>query len=94
MVSTGSWTGLRTRPHPAGMVTGGNQKSHWAISPATYAVRDAGSGGRYARPQLSDPVAQHPDRIAPADPLRDHRGRHRGIRLEQLTDPRLRRGSW
>ena len=48
MVSTGSCAGLRTRPHPAGMVTGGNQKSHWAISPAAYAVRDAGSGGRYA----------------------------------------------
>ena len=29
-------------------MTGGNQKSHWAISPAAYAVRDAGSGGRYA----------------------------------------------
>src|SRR5215208_6865818 len=26
----------------------GNQKSHWAISPATYTVRPAGSGGRYA----------------------------------------------
>ena len=48
MVRTGSCAGLRTRPQPAGMVTGGNQKSHWAISPAAYAVRDAGSGGRYA----------------------------------------------
>ncbi len=48
MVSTGSCAGLRTSPQPAGMVTGGNQKSHWAISPAAYAVRDAGSGGRYA----------------------------------------------
>src|SRR5215218_6955460 len=26
----------------------GNQKSHWATSPATYTVRLAGSGGRYA----------------------------------------------
>ena len=26
----------------------GNQKSHCAISPAAYAVRDAGSGGKYA----------------------------------------------
>src|SRR5215217_7273831 len=26
----------------------GNQKSHWATSPATYTVRPAGSGGRYA----------------------------------------------
>ena len=34
MVSTGSCAGLRTCPHPTGTVTGGNQKSHWAISPA------------------------------------------------------------
>lgn len=46
MVSTGSCTGLRTCPHPTGTMTGGNQKSHWAISPAAYAVRLAGSGGR------------------------------------------------
>jgi len=25
---------------------GGNQKSHWAISSATWLVRDAGSGGK------------------------------------------------
>jgi hypothetical protein len=25
----------------------GNHRSHWATSPAAYAVRDAGSGGRY-----------------------------------------------
>ena len=29
-----------------GLVTGGNQKSHCAISPAKYVVRPAGSGGR------------------------------------------------
>jgi hypothetical protein len=29
-------------------VISGNQKSHCASSPAAYAVRDAGSGGRYA----------------------------------------------
>jgi hypothetical protein len=29
-------------------MTGGNHRSHWAISPGSYAVRDAGSGGRYA----------------------------------------------
>jgi len=48
MVSTGSCAGRRTCPHPTGSMTGGNHKSHWAISPAAYAVRDAGSGGRYA----------------------------------------------
>ena len=35
IVSTGSCAGLRTCPQPTGTVTGGNQKSHWAISPAT-----------------------------------------------------------
>jgi hypothetical protein len=47
IVSTGSCTGRRTCPHPTGTMTGGNQKSHWAISPAAYAVRLAGSGGKY-----------------------------------------------
>ena len=46
MVSTGSCVGLRTCPHPTGTMTGGNHRSHWAISPGSYAVRDAGSGGR------------------------------------------------
>jgi hypothetical protein len=48
IVSTGSCAGLRTCPHPTGSRTGGNHRSHWAISPGSYAVRDAGSGGRYA----------------------------------------------
>ena len=43
------------------------------------------------RPQLRDPPAQRPDRIRPPDPLRDHRRRHRRIRLQQLPDPRLER---
>ena len=46
IVSTGSCFAVRSCPNPAGTCTGGNQKSHWAISPAAYAVRDAGSGGR------------------------------------------------
>ena len=36
----------------------GNQKSFWAISPARYAVRDAGSGGQIDRPQLPHPGGQ------------------------------------
>ena len=48
IVSTGSCFADRTFPNPAGTCTGGNQKSHCAISPAAYTVRDAGSGGRYA----------------------------------------------
>ena len=48
IVSTGNCAAVRTCPNPHETVTGGNHKSHWAISPAAYAVRDAGSGGRYA----------------------------------------------
>jgi hypothetical protein len=47
MVSTGSCTGRRTCPHPTGTITGVNQKSDCAISPAAWAVRLAGSAGRY-----------------------------------------------
>jgi hypothetical protein len=47
MVSTGSCAGLRLCPNPTGRVIGGNHRSHWAISPAAYTVRAAGSGGRY-----------------------------------------------
>jgi hypothetical protein len=43
------------------------------------------------RPQLRDPPAESPDRIRPPDPPRDHRRRHRRIRLQQLPDPRLER---
>ncbi len=42
------------------------------------------------RPQLGHPVPQHPDRPVPADPLGDHRCRHRRPRLQQFPDPRLR----
>ena len=38
---------MRTCPDPTGTRTSGNQKSSCAISPAAYAVRDAGSGGKY-----------------------------------------------
>jgi hypothetical protein len=48
IVSTGSCLAVRTCPNPTGTCTSGNQKSHCASSPAAYAVRDAGSGGRYA----------------------------------------------
>ena len=89
MVSTGSTAGVRTWPNPTGTSIGGNHRSHWAISPAAYAVRDAGSGGRVHRPQLGHPRREHPDRAGPADPLGDHRRRHPRIRLQQLTDPRL-----
>ena len=47
MVSTGNCLAVRTCPAPTGTSMSGNQKSHWAISPAAYAVREAGSGGRY-----------------------------------------------
>jgi hypothetical protein len=47
MVNTGSRVGVRVWPNPTGSSIGGNHRSCWAISPATYWVRDAGSGGRY-----------------------------------------------
>jgi hypothetical protein len=34
MVSTGNCIGVRVCPNPTGSLIGGNQKSHWAISPA------------------------------------------------------------
>ena len=48
IVNTGSSFAVRDCPKPTGTTTSGNQKSHWAISPAAYTVRPAGSGGRYA----------------------------------------------
>jgi len=47
IVSTGSCLAVRACPQPTGSSIGGNQKSCWAISPARYTVRPAGSGGRY-----------------------------------------------
>src|SRR5829696_5017219 len=47
MVSTGSCAAVRICPNPTGNLIGGNQKSHCAISPAKYVVRDDGYGGRY-----------------------------------------------
>ena len=47
IVSTGNWDGVRVWPYPTASSIGGNHRSCWAISPATYCVRPAGSGGRY-----------------------------------------------
>src|SRR5689334_8143635 len=47
---------------------GGNHKSHWAISPAAYAVRDAGSGGRYAG--RSSATRSRSTRIDRSQPIR------------------------
>ena len=59
----------------------GNQKSHWAISPAAY----DGAAGRVRRqirrPQLRHPATQRADPVRPADPLSNHRRRHRRHRL-------------
>ena len=35
IVNTGNCVAVRTWPYPTGTTTSGNQKSHWAISPAT-----------------------------------------------------------
>jgi len=66
IVSTGSRVAVRTCPNPAGSAMSGNQKSHWAISPAAYAVRLAGSGGRYAgRSSATRPLSTRIDRSQP-----------------------------
>ena len=76
-------------PEPDRQRDVGNQKSHCAISPAAYAVRLAGSGGRYAGRSSATRPDSTPDRPVPADPLRDHRRRHRRIRRQQLPELRL-----
>jgi hypothetical protein len=43
------------------------------------------------RAQLPHAVLEHRQRPGPADPLGDHRGRHRRPRRQQLPDPRLGR---
>jgi hypothetical protein len=45
-----------------------------------------GVGRRIVRAQLPDPVLEHRQRPAPADPLRDYRRRHRRPLFEQLPN--------
>ena len=46
IVSTGRAVAVRCCPAPTVTRMSGNQKSNWASSPGSYAVREAGSGGR------------------------------------------------
>ena len=69
----------------------GNHRSHWATSPAAYAVREAGSGGRYTGRSSRTRSLSTVNRPGPADPLGDHRGRHRRPGRQQLPDARLDR---
>ena len=70
MVNTGNCLAVRVCPNPTGSSMSGNQKSHWAISPATSLVRLAGSGGRYTgRSSATRPLStlierDHPTRSA------------------------------
>jgi hypothetical protein len=48
-------------------------------------------GWQVHRPEVPDAVLEHRQPAGPADPLGDHRGRHRRPRLKQLPDPRLDR---
>ena len=76
-------------PNPTGNSMSGNHKSHCAISPASYTVREAGSGGRYTGRNSA----------TRADNVRIERGQPIrsaitvagivGIRPQQLPDPRL-----
>ena len=62
----------RTCPNPHGTAISRNQKSHCAISPAAYAVRDAGSGGRYAgRHSATFPLSVWAGQAYCADGVRD-----------------------
>jgi hypothetical protein len=54
----------RTCLNPGSMI-GGNHRSHCAISPATYAVREAGSGGRSGRHAATRPDGTRIDRVQP-----------------------------
>ena len=46
-------------------------------------------GRHEQRAQLGHPITQHPDRVRPADPLGDHRRRHRRELAQQLEHLRL-----
>ena len=88
ITSTGNCVGGPDLPEPHRQLIGGNQKSHWPISPAdTSSARPGPAADTPAAAR--DPVPEHRDRPLPADPLRDHRRRHRRPRLQQLPDPRL-----
>jgi hypothetical protein len=66
MVSTGSCMAVRACPNPTGTSISGNQKSCWAISPATYCVREHGSGGRYTgRSSATLPESTRIERVQP-----------------------------
>lgn len=67
MVNTGSCLAVRLCPNPTDSSIGGNQKSHWAIPPpATYSVREAGSGGKYTgRSSATRPERTRIERVQP-----------------------------
>src|SRR5262249_25442560 len=60
--------GLRTCPHPTGTMTGGNHRSHWAISPPSYAVPLPGSRGKYPRRSPPPPAPSTPTHPPPPTP--------------------------
>ncbi len=68
IVSTGSPDAVRVCPKPTGISMSGNQKSCWPISPATYWVREAGSGGRYTG--RSSATRRESTRIERVQPIR------------------------
>jgi hypothetical protein len=81
----------------AGLAEPDRQRDGWEpqITLGHLPSRIQGARGRVRRqihrPQLPDPILEHRQRPGPADPLGDHRGRHRRPRLEQLSDARLDR---
>jgi hypothetical protein len=66
VVITGSCFAVRDWPNPTGSSIGGNQKSNWASSPGSYAVRPDGSGGRYTgRSSATRPESTRIERVQP-----------------------------
>ena len=66
----------------------GNQKSHWAISPATYAVREAGSSGRYnGRSSGTRPLRTRSNGSSRS--VQRSPSPHPRIGRQQLPDPRF-----
>ena len=68
---------LSAWPNPTGISTSGCHRSHCASSPGTIARALTRIRRHEQRAQLRHPIAQDRDPTLPADPLRDHRRRHR-----------------
>ena len=69
---------------------GGGREPEIILGPPARLIRRPARGvlRQVSRPQARNLLPQHRDRPVPADPLRDHRRRHRRVQLELLPDRR------